>query len=113
MATVSETILSFPGLEDTAEAFLEKTLLCRSLKGSAEYSPEIDKQVNLTAADIYASMVNANDFTEGKMTKAYSRDQFLSSAKRLYIDNGEPEKAAKLQVAQKKISIIGKAPKKW
>lgn len=110
MITIKETLLSFPGLEDVSGIFIEKILLSRGLTAMAEYTLEQEKQVNLAVADLYTFMANANDFTESKLSKTYSRDSFLRTVKQLYRENGEPEKAKSLE---KKIVIVGKAPNKW
>lgn len=103
-----ETILSFPGIEDTPEKFVEKIMGDRSIDGTATYISG-DNLVNLCTADLYVFMANANDFTENKLSMTYSRDQFLNTAKRLYRENGEPEKAEALDVKKKKPLFRGKA----
>ena len=55
-------------------------------------------------------MANAPDFMENKLSKTYPRNYFVMAAKRLYIENGEPEKA--LSVG-KRIVIKGKAGNRW
>ena len=67
MATVRDTILAFPAL-DECEEYLEKVVLPnRSLDGAVEYTPSKDmKSVNLAAADMYAMIGNNPDFT-GRM----------------------------------------------
>ena len=108
--TISEAILSFPGLEDVSANFLTKTLTTRALVGTGEYSAEVDKSVNLAAADLYVFVGNAPDFTENKLSITYPRSFYLKTAARLYTDNGEPEKASSLKI---KIVIRGKASNKW
>lgn len=113
METILETILSFPGLEDTSPVFVNRALRLRRLKAEDESTLENDKEVNLVAADIYVAMANANDFTENKLSVAYSRDQFIKTASQLYKDNGEPEKAVALNAPKKKISYTGRAKSTW
>ncbi|MBR8720212.1 hypothetical protein IX307_001364 [Bacteroides pyogenes] len=110
MDTIRDTILAFPGLEDTEDAFLNRVLALRGLDGTKPYSTEIDGPVCLAAADIYKEMANAPDFMENKLSKTYPRNYFVMAAKRLYIENGEPEKA--LSVG-KRIVIKGKAGNRW
>lgn len=110
MGTIRDTVLGFPGLEDTDDAFLERILALRGLDGSKGYSIEIDRCVCLAAADTYKSAVSTSDFTENKLSKTYPRSYFVQEAKRLYIENGEPEKAATLG---KCISIKGRAGNRW
>ena len=109
--TISEAILSFPGLEDVPANFLEKTLIVRSLNGSDSYSKEIDKQVNLAAADLYVFIVNQPDFTENKLSMTYPRKYYINTAVRLYLAGGEMDNANK--VNGKKITVQGKATSKW
>jgi hypothetical protein len=98
MSTIKETILSFQGLEDTPDAFIDRVLALRDLEGDAKYSVDKDTQVCLAAADIYANMCNTADFTENKLSKTYPRSYFRKTAKELYKSYGEPEKADSLTV---------------
>ncbi len=108
--TVSEAILSFPGLGDTSANFMTKTLAVRSLTGSDSYSVEVDKTVNLAAADLYVFVGNSPDFSENKLSITYPREYYLKTAARLYTDNGEPEKANSLKT---RIVVKCKAKSKW
>lgn len=108
--TVAQTILSFPGLEDVNPNFLEKTLIVRSLNGADNYSAAVDKQVNLTAADLYVMVVNSPDFSENKLTISHPRSFYTATAVRLYKENGEPAKAKSLS---QRISVSGKATNRW
>ena len=96
-------ILSFPGLEDTPERFVNKIMSDRSLNGEDIYKPN-DKIVNLCAADLYVFMGNNSDFSESKLSIKYSRDTFIRTAKNLYSENGETSKAKALGV-----KMIGQA----
>lgn len=113
MDSVRDTILSFPGLADASEKFVNRILKLRKLEGDAEYTVDEDSTICLAAADIYVAMASSNDFTENKLSITYSREQFIESAKRLYNENGEPEKAAKLGSSNKKPSFKGKAKSTW
>lgn len=108
--TISEAILSFPGLEGTSANFLEKVLTVRSIKGADAYGAELDKLVNLCAADLYAFVGNQPDFTENKLTMTYPRSFYLKTAKSLYVANGEPEKA---NLINKIVVPRGKANNGW
>lgn len=93
MVTIRETILAYPGLDDS-EDFLDKVVLPgRGLSGG-EDSSEIDtSRQKLIAADLY-SMVGGNpDFTENKLSITYPRAWYNSMARRLYREGGEAEKA--------------------
>ena len=68
------------------------------------------KQVGLCVADTYAMMVNSPDFSENKLSITHPRSFYIQTAKQLYIENGEPEKAAKLA---KRIIIKGRAGNRW
>lgn len=103
MKTNKEIILSHPGLEDTPDSFVEKIMLDRSVAGTEEYNSN-DKNIALCAADLYLFMANSPDFTDSKLSMTYSRDAFIKTAKRLYIENGEAQKANSLTV-----KIIGRA----
>lgn len=110
MATIKETIVSFQGLEDIPDAFINRVLALRDLEGDANYAIDKDTQVCLAAADCYVNMYNAYDFTENKLQISYPRDNFRKTAIRLYRDNGEPEKAFPLMPVQVK---RGKATSGW
>lgn len=107
--TISETILSFPGLENCS-SFLEKVLVDRSLNGVDEYTKERKRTVNLAAADMYVFLVNSPDYTENKLSISYSRKHLIDTAAMLYQENGEPENANSLL---RKFKITGKAVYKW
>ena len=96
-------ILSFPGLEDAPESFVNKIMSDRSLNGADRYKSN-DKIVNLCAADLYAFMANNSDFSESKLSVKYSRETFIRTAKNLYCENGEIHKVKALN-----IKAIGKA----
>lgn len=108
--TIAEAILSNPGLEDVSSTLLEKTLIVRSLTGAGDFNADSRKLVNLATADLYVSVVNSPDFSEGSLSIRHSRSFFMSTAQRLYRENGEPGKAASLS---KKIVVTGRATKKW
>jgi hypothetical protein len=55
-------------------------------------------------------LINSPDFTENKLSVSHPRSYYIQTAKQLYIENGEPEKAAKLG---KKIIIRGRARNAW
>lgn len=90
-----DAIKAFPGLGDIDENFLNKAMIDRSITGTANYEPN-DKNINLCAADIYSFAVNDPDFAESSLSIKISRSSMIKTAKRLYIDNGEPEKAKAL-----------------
>jgi len=108
--TISEAILSFPGLEDTSANFLTKVLTVRSISGAGTYSDEVDTKVNLCAADLYAFVGNRPDFSENKLSETYPRSYYISTARSLYNANGEPEKASALN---KIVVPRGKANSSW
>ncbi|GHV48045.1 hypothetical protein FACS1894181_02840 [Bacteroidia bacterium] len=110
MASVRETLLSYPGLAD-AGGFLEKVLTDRSLQGGSEYTVSISSQVSLAAADMYRFIGGLPDFTEYKLSESYPRAWYNSMAKSLYIENGEPEKAA--NIGKRIIVPRGKAGQSW
>lgn len=102
-ASNRDVILSFPGLEDTPENFVNKIMSDRRLNGAEIYKPN-NKIVNLCAADLYVFMGNNSDFSESKLSVKYSRDTFIRTAKNLYTENGEISKAKSL-----KIKVVGQA----
>lgn len=110
MATIRETILSYPGLSD-CEAYLDNVVLQnRSVIGAEEYSPGIHKkQIALCAADLYAVVGNNPDFTENKLSILWSTVDYLKIAARLYRENGEPERADELVPKKRTIRLTGKA----
>ena len=61
MATIRETILEYPSIEDM-EGFLDKVVFIkRGINPEAECTTESMKQVGLCVADMYAMMVNSPD----------------------------------------------------
>jgi hypothetical protein len=96
--TIKEAILSFPGLSDVSDNFIEKILTDRSLTGSASYTSSDKENVGLCAADLYVMVANAPDFSEGRLSVTMQRGEMIRSAKRLYRNNGESENADKLDI---------------
>nr|DAJ17280.1 MAG TPA: hypothetical protein [Siphoviridae sp. ct8TV20] len=110
MATIRETILEYPSIEDM-EGFLEKVVFVkRDINPDKQCSANDIKLVELCVADTYAMLVNSTDFTENKLSISHSRSWYIQTAKQLYIENGEPEKAARLG---KRIIIKGSAGNRW
>lgn len=110
MATIRDTILEYPSVGEV-EGFLEKVVFMkRNIHPDDKCSSENMKQVELCVADAYAMLVNSPDFTENKLSITYPRSWYIQTARQLYIENGEPEKAA---VLGKKIIIRGKARNAW
>lgn len=110
MATIRETVLEYPSIED-AESYLEKVVFVkRGVEPGKECSTDNMKLVELCVADMYAMMVNSPDFSENKLSITHPRSFYIQTAKQLYIENGEPEKAAKLG---KRIIIKGRAGNRW
>jgi hypothetical protein len=97
--TVKQAILSFPGLSDIQDNFIEKVMVDRALVGSTTYTSSLSASVALCAADCYMHMINSPDISEGDLSIKLSRGAMKASAKRLYRENGEPEKAQKLEVS--------------
>ncbi|NLN36044.1 MAG: hypothetical protein GX157_08665 [Candidatus Cloacimonetes bacterium] len=109
--TVQETILSFPGLYDFPLGFLPVILKGRSLNGAADSDDIEVEKIELAIADTLVYAVNMPDFTENKLSVKYSRSHYISTARSLYLKNGEPGKAASIG---NKISVpVGKANNKW
>lgn len=110
MATIRETILEYPSIGDM-EGFLEKVVFVkRGINPEEQCTTDNIKQVGLCVADTYAMLINSPDFTENKLSVSHPRSYYIQTAKQLYIENGEPEKAAKLG---KKIIIRGRARNAW
>ena len=110
MATIRETILEYPSIGDM-EGFLEKVVFVkRGINPEEQCTTDNIKQVGLCVADTYATLINSPDFTENKLSVSHPRSYYIQTAKQLYIENGEPEKAAKLG---KKIIIRGRARNAW
>ena len=110
MATIRETILEYPSIGDM-EGFLEKVVFVkRGINPEEQCTTDNIKQVGLCVADTSAMLINSPDFTENKLSISHPRSYYIQTAKQLYIENGEPEKAAKLG---KKIIIRGRARNAW
>ena len=95
MATILETILSFPGLDDS-ENYIRKILVDRSVNGAATYKKDSKDIVNLCAADAYSMLGGNVDFMENKLSVTHPRSWYISMARNLYTTSGEPEKAQSL-----------------
>ena len=108
---VKDSILSFPGLHDFPTDFLQIVLKGRSLNGAADSDDIEVGKIELAIADTLVYAVNMPDFTENKLSVKYPRSHYLSTARSLYIKNGEPEKASRLGNAVK--VPIGKANNRW
>ena len=91
--TIRDTILAYPGLAD-CEEFLDNVVFPgRGLEGTEESSTvDIQKQ-KLVAADLYVMVGGLPDFSENKLSVTYPRSWYDATAKRLYREGGEPEKA--------------------
>lgn len=110
MATIRETILEYPSIGDM-EGFLEKVVFVkRGINPEEQCTTDNIKQVGLCVADTYAMLINSPDLTENKLSISHPRSYYIQTARQLYIENGEPEKAAKLG---KKIIIRGRARNAW
>lgn len=110
MATIRDTILEYPSVADM-EGYLEKVVsVKRGVNLNDECNADNMKQVELCVADMYSVLVNNPDFTENKLSITHPRSYYVATAKQLYIDNGEPEKAARLG---KRIIIKGSAGNRW
>lgn len=111
MATIRETILSYPGLSD-CEDFLDNVVLpSRGLEGSEIGGDVSSDTQKLVAADLYAMVGGLPDFTENKLSISYPRSWYDAMARRLYREGGEPEKA---ELVGNKIEIPkGKVGNRW
>jgi hypothetical protein len=99
--TITEAILSFPGLADMPENYIAKVLIDRSISdGTADYDLTQKETVELCAADCYMAIVNSPDFSEGKLSIKMSRESMLSMARSLYLNNGEAANANKAAVGR-------------
>ena len=77
MATIRETILEYPSIEDM-EGFLKKVVFVkRGINPEAECTAENMKQVGLCVADTYAMMVNSQDFSENKLSVTHPRSFYI------------------------------------
>ena len=109
--TIRDTILAYPGLAD-CEDFLDNVVLPgRGLEGT-EDSKTIDIQKQkLVAADLYYMVGGLPDLTENKLSITYPRAWYDATAKRLYREGGEPEKA---ELIGNKIEVPkGRARNRW
>lgn len=110
MATIRETILEYPSIEDM-ESFLDKVVFVkRGVNPEEKCTTENMKQVGLCVADTYAMLVNSPDFSENKLSITHPRSFYIQTAKQLYIENGESEKAGRLG---KRIIVKGRAGNRW
>lgn len=110
MATIRDTILEYPSVEDM-EGYLDKVVsVRRGVNLNEECTVDNMRKVELCVADMYAMLVNSPDFTENKLSITHPRSFYLQTANRLYIENGEPEKVASLG---KRIIVKGNAGNRW
>lgn len=105
--TIKEAILSFPGLSDVPDDFVEKVMTDRSVTGTASYTTDEKADVELCAADLYMALVTSPDFSEGNLSIKMSRGYMLSMASSLYLNNGEAANARKATLG------TGNAKAKW
>ena len=88
MATIRETILEYPSIEDM-EGFLDKVVFIkRGINPEAECTTESMKQVGLCVADMYAMMVNSPDFSENKLSPV-PRFLYTAALQSEYRKNGD------------------------
>ncbi len=83
-------------------------------RSGTEDSKTIDIQKQkLVAADLYSMVGGLPDFTENKLSITYPRAWYDATAKRLYREGGEPEKAElignKIEVPKGRRETDGKA----
>jgi len=89
--TVIEAILSAVPVE-VDENTLLKVLIDRHLSGDGNYTGN-SRIVNLATADVLVLASRTADFSEGRLSVKSPRGKMSAEAIRLYITNGEPEKA--------------------
>lgn len=109
--TVQETILSFPGLSDFPANHLPAILRSRNINVAADASTANVSDLELAIADTLVFAVNMPDFTENKLSITYPRKYFIETAKLLYRNNGEPQKAYAL--VKKVVVPRGNSSNKW
>lgn len=110
MATIRETILEYPSVEDM-EGFLDKVVFVkRGVNPEEKCTADNMKLVGLCVADVYAMLVNSQDFSENKLSISHPRSFYIQTARQLYIENGEPEKASRIG---KRIVVKGSAGNRW
>ena len=91
MATIRETILEYPSIEDM-ESFLDKVVFVkRGINPEAECTTENMKQVGLCVADTYAMLVNSQDFSENKLSITHPRSFYIQTATTVYRKRGAGE----------------------
>ena len=112
MATIKDTILSFPGVFDGEDFLNNVVLINRSLDGAVEYNKKKKEDINLAVADVYAMIGGLPDFTENKLSLKYPRSWYVDMAKKLYRENGEPDNADALERKGPKVPR-GKTPQSW
>ena len=99
--TIRDTILAYPGLAD-CEDFLDNVVL----PGRGFEGTEDSKTI-----DLYSMVGGLPDFTENKLSITYPRSWYDATAKRLYREGGEPEKA---ELIGNKIEVPkGRARNRW
>lgn len=98
--TLKEAILSEVTV-DVNDTAIDKVLLDRGLTGQVTYSPASHKRsANLAVADLLVIAARGAVINEGKRSFTMSRGRLINNAKRLYIENGEPEKAESLSLVK-------------
>lgn len=105
--TIKEAILSYPGLSDIPDNYIEKVLVDRAVTGTTTYAPSHKATAALCAADCFMAVVNNPDFSEGKLSIKMSRGYLTAMAESLYRDNGETDNADKLKIG------VGNAKAEW
>jgi len=98
--TIKEAILSYPGLSEIPDDYIEKVLIDRALDGTVDYTLSLGNTVGLCVADCLVAMITSPDFSESKLSMKYPRGYLRSMAISLYEENGESSKASKLKVGK-------------
>ena len=109
--TIRDTILAYPGLAD-CEDFLDNGVLPAGGFEATHHSKTIDSQKQTgVPAELYSRVGGLPDFTENKLSITYPRAWYDATAKRLYREGGEPEKA---ELIGNKIEVPkGRARNRW
>lgn len=82
--TISEAIKSNPVFVNISSDFLQTVIISRAVDGTADYTAEKIKDVELVSADLYLEIASSPEFKEGQLSIKYDSSVLKSRALNIY-----------------------------
>lgn len=82
--TILEAIQSNPVFGNIPSEFLQTVMISRSIDGTADYTAEKLKEVELVSADLYVAISITPEFKEGQLSIKYDSSALKSRALNIY-----------------------------